>query len=309
MKNTKRTLKVVVSFILAISLFISITSVSSISVFAATTTDIFVFNEISEEEKIEIKEYETVVDSFIEPIFGDRVISSCEYIYNLDDSADYIYVEFENGGYAIYAKQTMEMLEYSLKDRLPYTDSDASKYYAGPTNYFHKNDNNQFFDVLTGNKIEILETEIDSLANQIRVSIVNENVTEYVVSILSLLGEEITNKIYENNSPSKTSTKPDIDTGSLIAASTTSGYLIPNYEYFTSNPTIGNNFEGGSYGNGNSGTCGPVAAQLLLGYNNYFNDRRIIDDRFLNGYDDSSNTITNPERNPNHCTDPMSMTR
>ena len=50
MKNTKRSLKVVVSFILAISLFISITSVSSISLFAATTTDIFVFNEISEED-------------------------------------------------------------------------------------------------------------------------------------------------------------------------------------------------------------------------------------------------------------------
>ena len=140
MKITKRTLIVIVSFILAMSLLVSIGSIGSISVFATTTTDNFVSNEISQDEKNEIKEYKAVVDSFVEPIFGDRIISSCEYIYNLDNSADYIYVEFENGGYAIYAKQTMEMLEYSLQDSLPYTDSNASKYYAGPANYFYKNE-------------------------------------------------------------------------------------------------------------------------------------------------------------------------
>ena len=94
----------------------------------------------------------------------------------------------------------------------------------------------------------------------------------------------------------------------MIAASTTSGYLIPNYMYFIARPTIGDNITGEVYGNGNTGTCGPVATQLILGYHNYYSDRRIIEDRFLNGYDDESGTVIVPWWNPNYCNDPMSMT-
>lgn len=79
----------------------------------------------------------------------------------------------------------------------------------------------------------------------------------------------------------------------------TDGTYIDNANYFTSAPQHGTN---------SSGTCGAVAAQLLLSYNNYYNDRRIIEDKYLNGYDSVTNTVTNTERNPNYCTNPMSMT-
>lgn len=86
------------------------------------------------------------------------------------------------------------------------------------------------------------------------------------------------------------------------------GNLIPNYHYFIINPVHGNNGTNNISGNGNSGTCGPVAAQILLGYHNYYNDRRIVPDNMLNGYDDSSNSVVFTERNPNYCIDPMTMT-
>ena len=44
-------------------------------------------------------------------IFANKSISNAKYICNLDDSADYIYVEFENGGYVVFARETMEMME------------------------------------------------------------------------------------------------------------------------------------------------------------------------------------------------------
>ena len=296
-------------FILAVSLLLTFCLSNTFTVFADTANDKYVTNETPVNEKQQINEYKTVLDSFVKPIFGDRTISLCEYMYNLDDSADYIYIEFEDSGYAIYDKKTMVLLEYSLQGSLPYTDSNASKYYAGPTNYLYKNENNQFHNIITGKQIEILETEIYSLANQIRETIVNENEEHYTADKLSFLEEEIANKSYIRNSYTNKSSTPNIDTKNLIAASTTDGYLIPNFEYFTSEPTIGENNTGGIYGNGNWGTCGPIAAQLLLGYNNYYNDRRIIADRFLNGYNDTSNSVASPSQNPNHCTDPMSMTR
>jgi len=46
-------------------------------------------------------------------LFGDISIKSGEYLYNLDESPDFIYVEFEDFGYAIYSSQTLDILEYS----------------------------------------------------------------------------------------------------------------------------------------------------------------------------------------------------
>ena len=35
------------------------------------------------------------------------------------------------------------------------------------------------------------------------------------------------------------------------------------------------------------GSCGAIATQLLLGYHNYYTDRRIINTDYLNGYNDN----------------------
>ncbi len=200
----------------------------------------------------------------------------------------------------------MELLEYSLQDRLPY-DLTLRKYYAGPSIYLHKNEN-QLYYAQTGDLFKLKETEIKNVSQSIRNNIINKSIAEYVIEPFNNKENFLDFDDINHNEILKYSSKPDLNTKDLIAASTDLGHLIPHYRYFTAIPTIGDNSTGGVYGNGNSGTCGAVAAQLLLGYNNYYNDRRIIEDRFLNGYDDTTNTVTLPERNPNYCSDPMLMT-
>ena len=81
-------------------------------------------------------------------MFGDVNIKKCEYLYNLDDSADYIYVEFDGAGYAVFLKGTMELLEYSTQGKLDYSQTTSTKYYGGPGAYFVKA-NGSFVDALT----------------------------------------------------------------------------------------------------------------------------------------------------------------
>lgn len=73
-------------------------------------------------------------------IFSDRPIEESGYLYNYDDSADYLYADFaDNMGYAIFANETMEVLEYSLEGDFPYdTHKNTKRYYGGPNMYFFK---------------------------------------------------------------------------------------------------------------------------------------------------------------------------
>lgn len=56
---------------------------------------------------------QTDIQKVSNELFGDISIKSGEYLYNLDESPDFIYVEFEDFGYAIYSSQTLDILEYS----------------------------------------------------------------------------------------------------------------------------------------------------------------------------------------------------
>lgn len=283
-------------------------------VFANTTSNIFVSADKNMDEVLDnVNAFESTGANAseaisIQTVFDNQAISRCEDIYNLDDSADYICVEFERGGYVIFAKQTMEMMEYSMQGCLPYGTNNSKKYYAGPTSYIEKI-NGKYVDASTDVQIEISETEAIKYAQNVRRSLITDKLKNTEVVDCTFLAVEKFKDVNKNELESSTATKssaPVIDTGNLIPARST-GTFIPNAEYFAANPTHGDNDVGGSYGNGNSGTCGPVAAQLLLGYNNFYNDRRIIPNRFLNGYDDTTNTVINEERNPNFCSDPMTL--
>lgn len=254
-------------------------------------------------------------DESLHDIFTDVKVSKCKYIYNLDDSADYIYVEFENGGYAIFSRETMEMMEYSLKNVLPYSDSFTKNYYAGPANYLKKLDSN-FVNMITDEKIDITSKEIAQFSQNTRAFIKSKTTYTYDIDCNNnndiIRINNILNSSIDTNTFSYEDRSPEIDDYNLIKANTGIGNLIPNYNYFIADitgPIHGKNEDGGVYGNGNTGTCGAVAAQLLLSYNNYYNDRRIIEDRYLNGYNDSANMVDDPEKNPNYCYDPMKMNR
>jgi hypothetical protein len=96
---------------------------------------------------------QTVIQKVSNELFGNISIKSSEYLYNLDESPDFIYVEFADSGYAIYSSQTLDVLEYSLSGTLPYA-TQSKKYYTGPTGY-HNKVGEKFKNLATGESITI----------------------------------------------------------------------------------------------------------------------------------------------------------
>ena len=254
------------------------------------TLDINIFASAAEVNDIE----QTVtIEEISKDVLGDVSIRKTEILYNLDDSADYVYVEFEGGGYAVFLKQTMEMMEYSMRGSLTYDNSISKKYYGGPGYYLIK-DNNCFVDTSTNQRIQIADEELQLYSSEIRKSLLsNYNERRDLETVKT--NYEIINGSQRNEEVDSEATgeKPKLDTSSLIFIPETEGTYIPNYQYFLHAPRHGWN---------STGTCGAVAARILLSYHNYYSDRRIIDNEYLNG----SSAI--PNNNPNLCEDPMRMT-
>ncbi len=280
----KKSKKILISLIMffVVSLTVGITK-TSVEVFASNN-----FSNFAEVE--DVTNY----------IFGEKEIQSIEYLYGFNDSPDYIYVDFADYGYAVYFSETMELMEYSPIGELPYENKSEQKYYAGPSNYFAKKDD-RFVNAVTGDDLHLTKDEAGAYSRQIA-SCFSVGDTQQQSSLIN------TNQEYENNFIENKS--PEIDKENLIVADppgATGTTYIPNAEYFAANPTHGYNLHG---------TCGSVAAQILLGYNNYYNDRRIIAPQHLNGEWNNStgnNDIYDPANyrnrdfNPNVCIDPMKI--
>lgn len=232
------------------------------------------------------------LDESIVELFGDKAIIEIEYFYNFDNFPDYIYVNCE-AGYAIYKSDTLELMEYSPIGSLTFDDLEGQIYYAGPGNYYCKQ-NNEFVNLLTDEHITFSNSEAVTYSNQIRSLFSTRNetisITNYFQNLLNTHGANILSHYPENTD--------DFEYGDAPGSVGTT--YIDNYEFFFKNPRHGINY---------SNTCVAVATQLLLNYNNYYNDRRIIPDNYLNGWDFNSNSVSNPEYNPNYCTNPDSKTR
>lgn len=241
------------------------------------------------------------IERVIDESLGDVTMRSSEYLYNLDDSSDYIYVEFEEGGYAVILKQTFELLEYSYSGTLEYPTTEDMKYYGGPGLYFSKVDD-EFIDIKSGLPIEISEDTAAEYAQSVRNNFyqlsrsAREDIqVEFDYSV------DAEAHIVQNSTEFEMSTTnigdiPTLDDNPYIKnLQISDGTYIPNFWYFLSDPQHGTN---------SSGTCGAVAAQLLLSYHNFYSDRRIIANENLNG----SSSSTERHLHPNYCEDPMSMT-
>ena len=77
------------------------------------------------------------LNSIIQDLFDDVNISRKEVLLNLDNSADYLYIENRNGGYVVFLKETMEMLEYSKSGKISFPNDSSNKYYCGPGQYYY----------------------------------------------------------------------------------------------------------------------------------------------------------------------------
>lgn len=91
-----------IGFIIALAIIFSSLSVFGSTVaFAAEDSTSY-----SGEEFVESKEFSNAANGeTLQSAFSNKTVRECEYVYNLDDSADYIYVEFENGGYALFQEK------------------------------------------------------------------------------------------------------------------------------------------------------------------------------------------------------------
>lgn len=214
----------------------------------------------------------------VEDVLG-RKPQNINFLYGLDESADYIYVELKNGGYAIFYKETFELLEYSFNGKLDIKNTMEKIYYNGPSNYYKK-ENDKYKNILTG--------KLFSISNEDRVESAQEKRSIFSKHISNELGYSYSTSIEKEQTSVRSGYNGDgvdIDISSLNLAN-----MIPNYQYFLKSPTHGYN-EGG--------TCGAVAAQLLLSYGNYFMDRRIIPSNYL---------LTNVNgENLSTCANPMTM--
>ena len=231
-------------------------------------------------------------------LFSDQEIEDSGYLFNYDDSADYVYLDFAGStGYAIFAQETLELLEYATVGEFPYAETNGKKYYGGPTAYFHKS-GSQFVNVFTDETISISEAEAETCAQAARKSIsVNAN----TVSEREVFNELSDAKLKSMDSlkianASDSPMDPPLDEKNWISPTEGATY-IANQDYFLTKGAAPR------HGLNSNGTCTTVAIQLMLSYNNYYNDRRIIPNQFLFG-----TGTKNPERNPNFCADPTMKT-
>ncbi len=212
------------------------------------------------------------------PAVVDNNVKEVRSLYNYDGSADYVYVELAEGGYAVFAKGSNELLEYSPHGSILEGNSDKV-IYGGPGNYY-SNSNNVYTNILSNDTLVMEKQEISKVSNSTRQlfkidsqnntyssEIFNENMIDDEISLYSV---------------------PPIDEFNPISPTEGAKY-VEHKEYFLADPKHGKN-------NGHS--CTTVATQLMLSYNNYYKDRRLISDKYL------YNTTT-PVYNPNYCTDPM----
>lgn len=215
-------------------------------------------------------------------MFGKN-ISSIRYLYNFDDSADFKLVSFADGGYAILTEGSDILLEYS-EDNFALDLSNIHKaYYNGPSSFYSKS-GNEFQNLFTNESISLDNEDILQVSSKIRISFsltTNYNVDENALNIQTM------------NAIGGTQSVPAYSDDVVINSSNEAVY-IDNYRFFNAKPIHGVN---------NGESCTTIAIQLLLSYNNYYNDRRIIANEYLFG---TSESYAN--RNPNYCSNPLSMT-
>lgn len=221
-------------------------------------------------------------------LFGEVKIKSSENLYNLDESPDYIYADFENSGYAVFLAETLELLEYSPQGSLPFLNSKVKKYYSGPQNYFNK-EGERFINAVTNESFILSTADARTISQNIRGAF---SVSEHKGKEIDTYKEQndIEFNSAENVSTSimSVSNSPPINRNIPINPPANTKY-IPNSSYFMDPDSP-------KHGKNNGYSCAAVSIQLLLSYNNYYNDRRIIDNAHLF-------TI-----NPNNVTDPMLIT-
>lgn len=197
-----------------------------------------------------------------------QIADEIGYLYNFDDSPDYIYIDFiDNAGYAIFSETTLEILEYSENCSFPFEGIKEKKYYGGPYQYYVKI-NNEFKNIITSEVLKISNEVIKNISTFSR-SIFNTNfkndlneLSDAKERISTIFSVNINNDSLSLNSTENTLLSPPLDLENWINPTADATY-IDNVEYFMT-PR-----QSPRHGDINGESCTTIAIQLLLSYNNY----------------------------------------
>ncbi len=254
-----------------ISLCFAVLSVFIPSCFKEARFEPLKADSLNLEKSIDLYEY-------AQELFGKSVID-IKSLPSLDDSEDFLCALFDSGGYAIFYRESLELLEYSPNSNIKELYEKDKLYYTGPKGFFKKT-GSYLTNVLDKTKAKNNTSEIKKESERIRTTF--SKTSGKKIQIADTQTRNIASG--EANHP--------IDTTNPIKI--TSGKKIRDYTYFTISPYHGTN---------DNNTCGAVAAEMMLTFHNYYSDRRIIPNNYLNG-----NSTSKKEDNPNYCTDPIRMT-
>lgn len=185
---------------------------------------------------------------------------TAEYLQGLDGEQDYILVECDTGGYAIFDRESMEIIEYSDTDSSPYIQAETPCY-GGPINYFDKK-GDELKDIKTGKKLQ--KQTAKEIAKEIKTKIKEDRKKrkeKQKEKTAQTAEDEIQNDLSAGSGPTGMEEK------TADEFQVYSRKYISKYQFFEENDDHGDNVDG---------TCVSVAVQLLLAYNNWANDGRII---------------------------------
>jgi len=111
--------------------------------------------------------YTTNIEKISQELLGKVTIGSQEFLFNLDESPDFIYVDFTDSGYAVFAAESLELLEFAAQGSLPYQNTRGRRYYNGPKGYFTKI-NEHFVNEVTNESFVISASEAKANSQAIR---------------------------------------------------------------------------------------------------------------------------------------------
>ncbi len=181
---------------------------------------------------------------------------SSSYLKGLDGEEDYILSQGEAGGYAIYEKESMELIEYSIDGEAYASIDKEDRYYGGPVNHFTE-ENNQIKNI--NSKDKLTKKQAKEVAKQLKQKLKEDRQRRKELKKAEKQGAKI-----DTGAKSGQEAAVFIDADEYIF---TNRKYIDKWQFFWNNQQHGVNVDG---------TCTTIATQLLLAYNNWANDGRLI---------------------------------
>lgn len=181
---------------------------------------------------------------------------SAQYLKGEEDAEEYILVRSLAKGYMIFTSEDLTLIEYSDTCDSPYQGvEEDDAYYGGPANYYYA----------TNGKIKNLQT--NKTLNK-------EEFNKIAKKTKAKIKERKKNNGGEEKENEKQTQDTSVDPGPTgIEKIDANNYevlsrkYIPNFRFFLNGLEHGKNIDG---------TCTSVATQILLAYNHWANDGRLI---------------------------------